>query len=160
VPLTVEEIAPGIVAYLCPRTLMSDLRVARDYSYSDCKESRPYLCVSLDDDDSTWLPLTSQNPYGCRLPIELEWRTGGGARWQSADTFIRTFAHEFSGPRSAFALASCVTDLWSHAGRPGISADGLRVVLAIRQAKIHKAELAALERASVGAIAGVPDLTP
>lgn len=135
-PLSLDEIVPGIVAYFDSAALVRDPRVDRFGSDSaDTKPNRPYLCVMVSGDDCVWLALTSQNPKGTRLALSSAWRLGGTMRWRTDDVFVRCFAKELRGPASAFVLAAARADVQEPWNRPRLTEDGLGKIQSIWKRK-------------------------
>ena len=138
--LGIDDVRPGIVAYMSAKLLYEDLSVVRDPFINDFKEGRPYLCVSVTGDTSVWLPITTQDPFGGRLLLRREWRFGGSGRWLSGSHYIQALTRTFSGPTASFVAASQPCDVVPRWNRPRLSQAGLDAVLdaiARNQAKQH-----------------------
>lgn len=127
--LLIEEIKPGIVAYMSAIALRADARVDMDPCADDPKEGRPYLCVSVTDAECTWLPLTSRDPMGTRLHLLPEWRLGGSRLWLMGRLYIQSFDRACYGPPEAFINASRPCDTVPSWNRPRIRPEGVAVVL-------------------------------
>lgn len=66
---------------------------------------RPFVCVDINGDRSTWTPLTGQHRDE-RLFIEREWRSGGELPWRVNDTYLNDGANTYTGPNDAFVAAN------------------------------------------------------
>ena len=78
--LTLQEIQPGLVSHLDQTMLSKDRAVLDTYPQKDT-ELRPFVCVTVEGDQSTWSPLTSTYRRE-RLKVEDDWRHGGIDMWR------------------------------------------------------------------------------
>lgn len=109
-PLDVDEIRPGIVAYFDVATLVQNPEIRVLYGTIPPR-SGPFLCIRHDDDrsQSTWIPITTQrNVQGNRIPLD-------GEQWQhSFGRLPQSYASDawalYEGPDWAFAAASAGQD--------------------------------------------------
>ena len=125
--LAPNELQAGLVAHLDQTMLTNDPAVLDTYPQRDT-ELRPFVCVAVDGDTSTWAPLTSTFRRE-RLRIEDAWRTGGIDMWRDRVCFLNDGANTYSGPNTSFMAAS-VQELTDAATRSRMALDGVEAVVA------------------------------
>lgn len=125
-PITADEIAAGVIAYLDVATLVKDPRI-RYVEHGAPFRNGPFLCVQCKGEDSLWLQVTgTRDDRGLRLELLREWRTGGGAgRWLRDSQFIHDARKPIYGPPVAFANASNNVDHYQMQDRPRVLQEGL-----------------------------------
>lgn len=128
--LRLDEIAPGVVAYLSGAALVSDLRVWQPYPNFEFKE-HPFVCIAAKHGRSVWLTLTSRQHSIHRRPEVLpHWRGGGTTGWRTRSQFVNNVTSPFCGPDEAFVDASSGEVLIGNCDRPRISATGIEAITA------------------------------
>lgn len=111
--LTLDQIEPGIVAWLDADALNADARVGDTGAIG----VRPFICVDVGPGCTAWLACTSRDrPLRClrRLPVPEDARFDGTAGWRTGPCFVRDIRHLVSGRDVAFVDASA-----SHMARVG-----------------------------------------
>ena len=125
--LTPEELTPGLVSHLDQTMLTKDPKVLDTFPQNDTG-LRPFLCVTVKDGISTWMPLTSTyRPE--RMKIKDEWRTGGIDMWRDRVCYLNDGANIYIGPNASFVAASA-QELTQNGARSQMSADGVAAVSA------------------------------
>ena len=124
---TATEFQPGLVLWLDQEMLMDDPTVDETFPQR-YGTVRPFVCVDVTGDRSTWTPLTGQHRDE-RLLIEREWRSGGELPWRVGDTYLNDGANTYTGPNSAFVAAND-TERTLPAKRARIKPDGMAAVRA------------------------------
>src|SRR4051794_14451625 len=95
-----NEIEPGLVVFLDQAMLASDARVIHTQDLPTFS-SRTFVCLSVDTEIAEWVPFTTEFRRE-RLPIRLDWRSGGHPQWLRDDQFLTDGANVWRGPREAF----------------------------------------------------------
>lgn len=104
--LPLDQIDPGVVAWIDTRVLLADPRLMRA-SGSGVFRSGPFLCVAVGPGYTTWLELTTRpGKWNHRFHIRREWRTGGPAFWRAHDNYVNNVAETFVGRDVVFADAA------------------------------------------------------
>ena len=135
-----SEIRPGIVAYLEESVLRSSDKVAwfcGKGSAHGPPERRPFLCVSAQNHECTWVPITTEPKSGAgykRLKLISTWRSGGddacfGNQWIKLNQYLVDGANMYSGHFSEFIDAS-VNECTTPKSRSLLSNKGIASVLA------------------------------
>ncbi len=120
--LQLEEIRPGLVAYLDPKILVEYGIPVR--SSSDAVH--PFVCVDVTTDGhATWVMLTSQ-PWRDKRLLPHEYKSGGYPSWASKDTYISNVVIE--GPIHAFQEASRDSEMSQTGKRHAVTEDGLQFI--------------------------------
>ena len=129
-PLDLAEILPGTVAILEAGPLIAD----PDVVYEDEQpgfRSGPFLCVSVDNEMSTWLHLTTKiDKRSLRLEIKQEWRLDGSDKWRGEPCYVVDARKPFIGPLRSFITAGAKELPHRPHKRPHVASDGLAAVLA------------------------------
>lgn len=99
-----SEFRPGLVLWLDQQMLMEDPTVQETFPQR-YGTVRPFVCVAVTGDQSTWTPLTGQHRDE-RMPIEREWRSGGELPWRVGETYLNDGANTYTGPNSSFVAAN------------------------------------------------------
>lgn len=125
-PLTKEQIVPGVIAYFDANVLNADGAVTLPASPTD--RSGPFVCFAADSNRSAWAAITTQHRPE-RIEIKSEWRTGGKGAWLSADQYLNDGATTYVGPNESFVAAAATKDRFSGSDRPQVTVDGVSAVL-------------------------------
>ncbi len=120
--LTLQEIQPGLVSHLDQTMLSKDRAVLDTYPQKDT-ELRPFVCVAVEGDQSTWSPLTSTYRRE-RLKVEDDWRHGGIDMWRDRVCYLNDGANVYIGPTTSFIAASA-EELTDEATRSRMAAEGV-----------------------------------
>ena len=123
-PISADEIRPGVVAYLNVSVLMKDTRI-RYSEHGDSFRNSPFVCVQRKGDETLWLELTTREEKTQRLELLSEWRAGGGGLWKKKRQFVHDARKPLIGPASAFADASNGVDIYSNSDRPEVLQAGI-----------------------------------
>lgn len=132
---TAPEFSPGLVLWLDQQMLMDDPQVLETLPQHH-GNMRPFLCVEVDGDRSTWTPLTSQYRDE-RLEIEWTWRSGSGDEWRVGETYLNDGANTYTGPNTSFEAASHA-ERTTPSNRAGISPTGVDAVRAEIERQRHR----------------------
>jgi hypothetical protein len=128
-PLAIDEITPGVVAYLDTAVLLRDTRLTR--RGSDTFRAGPFLCVAFLPGRTVWIKLTSQpGQVPHRLQLRPEWLLGGSARWRAGPTYCSDLREPFIGRDVVFADAARAELPGVACDRPRVSATGVATVRA------------------------------
>lgn len=128
--LELNEIEPGVVAYLDGRALVSDPRIWQPHPNYDFRE-HPFVCLAAEHGRSVWLSLTSRQHALYRRPEVLPtWRSGGTPGWRLRDQFVNNVTNPFCGPDEAFVDAGAAEVLINGCSRPRIDTAGVAVIRA------------------------------
>ncbi len=132
-PLTVEEIRPGLVVFLDQAMFLERWDVLQTLPTRSVKV-RPHVCLSVDGERCAWTPLTSRWRRE-RLPILASWRLGGDRAWRGARSYLHDGASVVVGPRAAFVHASH-KDVAPAEERPALTPEGCaQILVAIERAR-------------------------
>ena len=129
-PLTADEIEPGIVAILEAATLSDDSRVQHEDLGANFR-SGPFLCVDVKGEVSRWLAITTKaGPRGLRLSLSEAWRVDGSEVWHTEPQWINDARKPFIGPNESFVDAAAKELPHRPHNRPRVSLEGLEAVRA------------------------------
>ena len=133
-PLTEDEIAPGVVAYFDPTILHADDKVG--VTGDPVTRDGPFLCYASGDGFSRWTPLTSEDKlifnrrtgqnHSVRVRIKPEWVAGAFGLFTQGESFLQDGKNTYSGPNATFVTAAAVIDTQTPVTRPALTAEGLR----------------------------------
>ena len=137
--LAADEIAVGLVAYLDQAMLSADTSVTDTYPQQS-SQVRPFVCIALTGDQSTWAPLTTAFRVE-RVQILPTWRTGGQASWSGLSCYLNDGANLYIGPKLAFVAAS-YPEQTSRQSRSRMSADGIGAIQAEVERQRHRRQVA------------------
>ena len=119
--LQLEEICPGLVAFLDP-SILKQYRVA-DPSLAD--QVHPFVCVEVHGTYSTWVMLTSKPGHG-RPSLPSQFKHGQCVSWLENQSYL---SQALEGPSYAFQEASVESELSRPGCRHGVTDDGVAFVL-------------------------------
>lgn len=122
-----EELQPGLVSHLDQTMLSNDPAVLDTYPQKST-ELRPFVCVAVNGEQSTWAPLTSTFRRE-RLEIKDQWRHGGIDMWRDRVCYLNDGANTYTGPNASF-LAASAQELTDRPTRSQMSAEGVTAVAA------------------------------
>lgn len=123
--LALNEIQVGLVSHLDQTMLTHDPNILDTYPQTDT-ELRPFVCVAVDGDKSTWPPLTSTYRRE-RLKVDDAWRFGGIDMWRDRVCYLNDGANVYIGPTSSFIAASA-DDLTDESTRSRMTNDGVNAI--------------------------------
>lgn len=127
-PLHLDEIEPGIVAYIDTSILLSDSRVTRPND--DQFKSRPFLCVVVGAGKTLWLNLTTQpGRYNHRFALRPEWRLHGSRMWRTHPSFVNNPGEPYIGRDVSFVDAAR-DEMEMPFKRPRVSSEGIAAIVA------------------------------
>lgn len=102
--LRLDEIEPGIVAWLDTAALVSDSRVRRTGNGPTFRAG-PFLCVEIGPGYTSWLNLTTRSsPYPTRMYLHPQWWLHGVRH--DLETYINDVREPWAGRDVAFVDAS------------------------------------------------------
>ena len=130
-----NEIQPGVVVWMDQQMLMDDPDV-RETLPQRYGRVRPFVCVDVAGEESTWTPLTGMHRDE-RLYIERRWRSGGEPPWRQGDTYLNDGANTYTGPASSFVAASHA-ERTTPGNRARISEDGVDEVRSEMERQRHR----------------------
>lgn len=129
-PLTADEIEPGIVAIFDAATLSGDKRVQHEDLGTNFR-SGPFLCVDVNGGASRWVAITKKSDRrGLRLSLNEAWRIDGSELWRTEPQWINDARKPFIGPNEAFVDAAATELPHRPHNRPRISLEGLAAIRA------------------------------
>lgn len=129
------EFQPGLVLWIDQKMLMDDPTVDESFAQR-YGTMRPFVCVDVVGNRSTWTPLTGQHRVE-RLRIEREWRSGGELPWRVGETYLNDGANTYTGPSTAFVAANS-KERTVPSKRARISDQGLAAVRAEIERQRHR----------------------
>lgn len=131
--LTIDQIAPGVVAWLDAGVLNADARVTACGAVG----VRPFLCVTVGAGYTEWLALTTKSGVRVsRFLIQSAWRVGGTTRWREQPTYLRSLRALCRGRDVVFVDAAAGCRQPVTAGSERVSAAGMVVIsAAVEQAR-------------------------
>lgn len=135
----IDEIRPGLVLFLDPEVLASSDRVTNTKDPRRFR-SGPFVCLTAGEEESTWLPITTEERRE-RLLIPPEWRSGGHPQWLRDPQFLMDGANLRRGPHDAFIAASGA-ELTSREDRARVSAEGLSAINEEVATQVHRRDRA------------------
>ena len=127
-PLLLEEISVGVVAYFDVKKLNRDQRITPPAHPTN--RNGPFLCVQLVEGRSTWTALTWKFREE-RLFIKPEWRDGGTEAWNNRTPYINDGAITYIGENGAFVEASAIADTYMPETRQRVNAAGVEAALIV-----------------------------
>jgi hypothetical protein len=130
-PLKLNEIVPGIVAYFDVSLLNrhSDLKQPA----SPTPRDGPFVCFAAVDGASAWAPISQQyRPE--RLLIKRAWRLGGNGAWISEEQYLNDGRTTYVGASQVFVEAAMRIDKCSAPNRPQVAPEGVAAIIA----EVHK----------------------
>lgn len=115
--LTIDQIEPGIVAWLDSDALNADPRV----SATGVIGVRPFVCIDVGPGTTTWLALTTRDrahhdPAHRRLPVRPVDKFNGTPMWRARTNYIRDMAFPVVA-RDVAILDACVDSYVGHPSR-------------------------------------------
>lgn len=123
--LTIEQVKPGVVAYLNHEALNSHSYLKKPPS--PAPRSGPFLCYALESDGTAyWSEITTGNG---RFEIVDAWKRGGSEKWRKDKQFLNGAQTSYVGPAFSFIIAASGTDTFGPLDRPLVSPEGIRDVL-------------------------------
>lgn len=125
--IRVEEIEPGLVAFLDPEVLIEDARVWHAQDAAEIS-SRPFVCISVENGIAEWTPTTT-DWRSERLEIRQVWRLGGHPQWIRDPQYLNDGANVWRGPGEAFVQAS-QQEVTIESNRARVSEQGLTAIRA------------------------------
>lgn len=126
--LHLDEIAPGVVAYLDTRILLADSRLVR--SGTQFFRSGPFLCGMVGAGRTVWWEMTTQpGKWNQRFRIRPEWCIGGTQLWRDTPKFLNNPGEPFIGRDVVFADASHSEFSFMQYDRPRIADEGVELAL-------------------------------
>lgn len=125
-PLLPEEIIPGAVAYMDQRAVFLNKDIEQVPEECDSK-TRPYVCISASEGESTWLALTREYSHH-RLEIVKKWRERGSKKWKTGKMYLNDARNTFKGPHDAFISLTLEEDTFDTIKRPRIAPVGMRAI--------------------------------
>ena len=129
-PLKLEEINPGAIAYFDASVLNADPLVTNTGSpVNRVGIGNQFVCYKVDGPNSLWAPLTATFRRE-RLPIDPTWVSNGYGPLAEGGVYLQDGACTYVGPNPSFVLAAANENPFENA-RPAISADGLAEVLRV-----------------------------
>ena len=96
----------------------------------------PFVCVSVSDEESQWVPITTEHRHE-RTAIRSEWRSGGHPQWLRDDQYLSDGANVWRGPVEAFIAASHL-ELTHDATRAWVNEAGLEAIAGAIEAQRHR----------------------
>ncbi len=126
-PLALNEIAVGVVAYFDPALLLADAQVARPAV--PVTRSGPFACVQCVAGRSVWSPITTQFRRE-RLEILPAWRAEGSVQWRTDTLYLNDGANTYVGPSASFVNAAVAETPFTVINRPCITAQGVAAIMA------------------------------
>ena len=125
-----DDIELGIIAWFDADTLNTDPHVEKAQRFDQrvsarAKSGRPFICINADEEESSWVSLSTQ--YNERyLKLQAEWiRSWGAMNKQSYAT-----GHVYRGPHHSFCVAAAQVEYPDASiRRPRLTAKGLQAVV-------------------------------
>ena len=128
-PLSEEDIEPGIIAILEPGLLLADRRV--QYAGAKAFRAGPFVCVQVVKQLSLWVHLTRQrDPYWQRFEIHKKWRRDGHPHWHDAGSYVNDISNPFTGPLDAFVAAGRRELPFPPYIRPSVCGEAVEAIIA------------------------------
>lgn len=86
-PLTLGEISPGAVSFMCPEALAVAGFISTHLRWNPDSKIRPYICLSRGESHSCWVPLSSREaPPEYRIGPEA--KDGGSIGWRTRPSWM------------------------------------------------------------------------
>lgn len=133
--IRVEEIEPGLVAFLDPEVLIEDARVWHTQDAADIS-SRPFVCFSVENGISEWTPTTT-DWRSERLEIREAWRSGGHPQWLRDRQYLNDGANVWRAAHEAFVQAS-QQEVTVESNRARVSDEGVAAIRTEVEAQRHR----------------------
>lgn len=127
--LNLNELEPGVVAFLDTRILLHDRRLRRPPNNGTEFCSRPFLCIEVGAGTTSWLALTRQpGSHNQRVRLHPAWLLGPQWWTHGRPQYINDVREPYHGRDVVFAdAARGETPFW-YDPRPRVSAQGLRLI--------------------------------
>lgn len=126
-PLPLEEVKLGAVAYFDHTVLLSDPDIDRDDD--GLNRPGPFVCVQIDGDKSVWCAVTSEHRPE-RLLLQPQWRENGSRQWRTTPQYLVDGLNTYLGPIASFIRAAAAETPFVAYPRPSLNQDGVAAVLA------------------------------
>ena len=126
-PLLLEEVQEGNVAYFNDVSLVNDPEI--DRNDDGLNRPGPFLCIQVKGDRSVWIAISSQyRPE--RLLIQDPWRSGGNDYWRETPAYLIDGLNTYLGPNSSFVRAAAQERSFRPHSRPTVNQVGIAAVVA------------------------------
>lgn len=124
-PLLINEIAVGAVAYFDISLLNSDQRITKPQHPAN--RASPFVCFQTDGTNSAWAVITTQYRKE-RLEILKLWRQEGSIQWNNDTLYLNDGACTYTGPNQAFIDAAVNETPFTKINRPQITLNGIAAI--------------------------------
>ncbi len=126
-PLLLEDVKLGAIAYFDHHVLLADPDIDRDDD--GLNRPGPFVCVQIDGDKSVWSAVTSEHRHE-RLLLQTQWRQNGSPQWRSINQYLVDGLGTYIGPTASFIRAAAAETPFVQYPRPSLTLDGVTAVLA------------------------------